>query len=328
MYKNFIVEEELRLDKFLAKNIDVSRNQLEQLIEKKFVKVDGKFVSKNGLKLKVNQEVEVEFPQTIFSNTKDLDFVKNSLEDKDISIIYEDSDILVLNKPANLTVHDAPSVKEATLVDWLKLKNISLSTISGEERHGIVHRLDKGTSGILIVAKTNEAHINISRSLEARDIGRYYLAIVTPSLKDSIVVEENIGRNPNNRLKMAIVKDGRYAKTAFFKLATSKDLKYDLVICKLFTGRTHQIRVHLNSLNRHIIGDTLYGFKGEPTKIARFFLHAYCLEFNHPVSNEKICLTANLPDYMVDFIDKNFDKERIYDEIKIPNIFNCFDFVI
>ena len=188
MDKNFIVNEANRLDKFLALQIDASRNQIEQLIKKEYVKVDGKTVSKTGLKLKENQSVEVHFPQTELNPTKDENFVKESLKDKEIEIIYEDDDILVVNKPYNLTVHDAPSVKDATLVDWLKLKKISLSTISVEERHGIVHRLDKGTSGVMVVAKTNEAHVGLSKQLEDKSMGSYYLAIIDMPLKDNIII--------------------------------------------------------------------------------------------------------------------------------------------
>ena len=248
MDKNFIVFEAIRLDKFLASQIDASRNQIEQLIKKEYVKVDGKIVTKTGLKLKENQSIDVYFPQTEFNPQKDEDFVINSLEDKIIEIIYEDDYILVVNKPYNLTVHDAPSVKDATLVDWLKLKNISLSTISGEERHGIVHRLDKGTSGVMVVAKTNEAHIGLSKQLEDKTMGRYYLAIIDLPLKENTLVEKSIARNPNNRLKMAIDENGRIAKSAFSKIALSDNEKYELISAKLFTGRTHQIRVHLSSM--------------------------------------------------------------------------------
>ncbi|QKF59510.1 RluA family pseudouridine synthase [Aliarcobacter lanthieri] len=326
MYKNFIVEEEIRLDKFLSSKIEASRNQIEQLIKKEFVKVDGKTTIKNGLKLKLNQNIEVFFPQNELSNIKDKEFIENSLKNKEINIIYEDNDILIVNKPINLTIHDAPSVKDATLVDWLKLKNISLSTISGDERHGIVHRLDKGTSGIIIIAKTNEAHLDLSKQLETREAGRYYLALIDLPLKDHTIVEEPIARNPNNRLKMAIIPSGRYAKTTFCKLETSKNEKFELIACKLSTGRTHQIRVHLNSLNRHIIGDSLYGFKGELNKIEGFFLHAYCLVFTHPTSKKKMSFTANLPKHMVDFLSNNFNMENIYDKVETPNIFNCFNF--
>ncbi|WP_320033626.1 RluA family pseudouridine synthase [Halarcobacter sp.] len=327
MYKNFIVLEANRLDKFLTLHIDASRNQIEQLIKKDFVKVDGKIIAKPGIKLKPNQEVEVNFPEAVFEDVKDEEFIKESLKDKNIEIIYEDDYILVVNKPYNLTVHDAPSVKDATLVDWLKLKNISLSTISGEERHGIVHRLDKGTSGVMVVAKTNEAHVNLSKQLEDKSMGRYYLAILDLPLKDNIIIEKPIARNPNNRLKMAIVENGKNAKSAFAKIETSNNQKSELIACKLFTGRTHQIRVHLSSINRHILGDNLYGFKGELNKINRFYLHAYILYLIHPITNEKMSFKAKLSDDMHQYLINNFDMEKINDKIDETNIISNFDFI-
>ena len=328
MNKNFIVLETNRLDKFLAQNIDASRNQIEQLIKKEFVKVDGKITNKTGLKLKENQNVEVFFPEAQLNKRKDEEFLKNSLEDKEVEIIYEDDYILVLNKPCNLTVHDAPSVKDATLVDWLKLKNISLSTISGEERHGIVHRLDKGTSGVMVIAKTNEAHLNLSKQLEDKSMGRYYLAILDLALKENMIIEKPIGRNPNNRLKMSIEEKGRYAKSAFSKIALSDNEKFELIACKLYTGRTHQIRVHLSSINRHILGDNLYGFKGELNKINRFLLHAYYLYLTHPVTNKQMCFKANLPEDIKNFLNTNFQKENINDKIDEKYIINSFSFTI
>lgn len=328
MNKNFIVLETNRLDKFLAQNIDASRNQIEQLIKKEFVKVDGKITNKTGLKLKENQNVEVFFPEIQLNKLKDEEFLKNSLEDKEVEIIYEDDYILVLNKPYNLTVHDAPSVKDATLVDWLKLKNISLSTISGEERHGIVHRLDKGTSGVMVIAKTNEAHLNLSKQLEDKSMGRYYLAILDLALKENVIIEKPIGRNPNNRLKMSIEENGRYAKSAFSKIALSDNEKFELIACKLYTGRTHQIRVHLSSINRHILGDNLYGFKGELNKINRFLLHAYYLYLTHPVTNKQMCFKANLPKDIKNFLNTNFQKENINDKIDEKHIINSFSFTI
>lgn len=328
MNKNFIVLETNRLDKFLAQNIDASRNQIEQLIKKEFVKVDGKITNKTGLKLKENQNVEVFFPEAQLNKRKDEEFLKNSLEDKEVEIIYEDAYILVLNKPYNLTVHNAPSVKDATLVDWLKLKNISLSTISGEERHGIVHRLDKGTSGVMVIAKTNEAHLNLSKQLEDKSMGRYYLAILDLALKENVIIEKPIGRNPNNRLKMSIEENGRYAKSAFSKIALSDNEKFELIACKLYTGRTHQIRVHLSSINRHILGDNLYGFKGELNKINRFLLHAYYLYLTHPVTNKQMCFKANLPEDIKNFLNTNFQKENINDKIDEKYIINSFSFTI
>lgn len=328
MDKNFIVFETNRLDKFLASKIEASRNQIEQLIKKEYVKVDGKIVNKTGLKLKENQVIDVHFPEAELSSVKNEEFIINSLEDKDVEIIYEDDYILVINKPYNLTVHDAPSVKDATLVDWLKLKNISLSTISGEERHGIVHRLDKGTSGVMVVAKTNEAHVGLSKQLEDKSMGRYYLAIIDMPLKESTIIEKNIARNPNNRLKMSIEENGRFAKSAFSKIALSDNEKFELIAAKLYTGRTHQIRVHLSSINRHILGDNLYGFKGELNKINRFYLHAYYLYLTHPITNKQMSFKANLPEDINNFLNNNFQKENIDDKIDESYIINSFTFSI
>ncbi len=325
MYKNFIVEETNRLDKFLASQIDASRNQIEQLIKKEFVKVDGKTVSKTGLKLKIDQSIDVEFPEAQLSPVLDEEAIKESLEGKDVKVIFEDEHILVINKPCNLTVHGAPSVKDATLVDWLKLKKISLSTLSGEERHGIVHRLDKGTSGVMVVAKTNEAHLALSEQLQDKSMGRYYLAILDMPLKDNIIIEKPIGRSHNNRLKMSVDVDGRNAKSAFMKVEMSKDEKYELIAAKLFTGRTHQIRVHLSSMNRHILGDNLYGFKGELNKINRFYLHAYNLYLIHPISKKEMNFKADLPDDINNFLNTNFQMENINDKIDADNIVSSFN---
>jgi|TARA_R110002033_G_scaffold20278_5_gene51383 23S rRNA pseudouridine1911/1915/1917 synthase len=319
MHKNFIVFEESRLDKFLSEKLGESRNQIEQLIKKEYVKVDDKIITKTGYKLKENQEILVELPEVEESISFDVDF--------DVEIIYEDEHILVVNKPYNLVVHPAASVKEPTLVDWLKTKNISLSTISGEERHGIVHRLDKGTSGVMVVAKTNEAHVALSKQLEDKTMGRYYLAIIDMPLKDDIVIDKPIARNPNNRLKMGIVEKGKNAKTAFAKLDITKDEKYELICCKLFTGRTHQIRVHLNSINRHILGDNLYGFKGELNKINRFYLHAFNLYLIHPITNEKMDFKANISNDINEFLNENFNMETINDKLDKNFIRSAFNFI-
>lgn len=317
MNKNFIVQEINRLDKFLANNIDSSRNQIEQLIKKEFVKVNGKTNSKTGYKLKLNDKIEVEFPEAQISKSLEVDF--------DVEIIYEDEEILVINKPMNLTVHDAPSVHDATLVDWLKSKNISLSTISGEERHGIVHRLDKGTTGVMVVAKSNEAHLGLAKQLEDKSMGRYYIAITDLPLKENTIMDKPIARSPNNRLKMAVVQNGKNAKSAFAKLALSKNEKFELIAVKLFTGRTHQIRVHLNSVNRHILGDNLYGFKGELNKIKRFYLHAYNLYLTHPTTGTKMSFKANIPNDINDFLNNNFDKGSVNEQLDKNNIISIFN---
>ncbi|HHB93619.1 MAG TPA: RluA family pseudouridine synthase, partial [Campylobacterales bacterium] len=281
--KSFIVETIGRLDKVLTDKINQSRNQVEQLIKEGLVSINGKVVTKTGYKLSIGDRVEYSFKEPIPKDKVVVDF--------DVDIIYEDDVMMVVNKPSGLVVHPAPSVKEATLVDWLIQKGISLSTISGEERHGIVHRIDKETTGALVIAKTNEAHQKLSLQLQDKSMGRYYLALVDYPLKDSGIVEKPIGRNRKNRLKMDIVSEGKYAKSAFYKIAKS-DANVELVAVKLFTGRTHQIRVHLNSLGRHILGDVLYGFKSKKDTINRVLLHAYKLYLTHPSTGLKMEFVA------------------------------------
>lgn len=316
MNKSFIVEEDGRLDKFLVSVLDISRNQIEHFIKNKFVKVNEKVIVKTGFKLKTNDEIEVQFPKLELSEPLEIDF--------DVEIIYEDDDILVLNKPSGLVVHPAPSVKEATLVDWLKKRGISLSTISGEERNGIVHRIDKDTTGALVIAKNNEAHQNLSEQLQDKSMGRIYLALIDLPLKDDIEIEQKIGRNPNNRLKQSVTtRGGKESKTRFIKIANNETSKIELISAKLFTGRTHQIRAHLSHINRHILGDALYGYKKDD-KIPRVMLHAYYLYLRHPKSGEILFFEAKLFDDMKEIINENFTKD-IYEEIEPKNIIAKFD---
>jgi len=314
--KEFTVENEIRLDVFLSEKLNESRNQIDHLIKKGFVEVSNKKKAKSGMKLQIGQVVNVNLPDVQKEEALPVDF--------DVEVVFEDEYFMVLNKPSGVIVHGAPSVKEATLVDWLKKKDISLSTISGEERHGIVHRIDKGTSGLLVIAKINEAHIHLSKQLEDKTMGRYYLAITDLPLKDNIVVTAPVARNPHNRLKMGIVEGGRVAKTSFLKLALSKNEKYELIAAKLYTGRTHQIRVHLESLQRHILGDVLYGFKGNIDKIKRVYLHAYCLYLKHPITNKDMSFNVALPEDMKNFYEENFDKENNDDKINESYISNSF----
>ena len=305
-----------RLDTFLSSELGVTRNQIVQLIKQDAVVVEGKKVSKPGLKLKIGQEVRVTFPEAKVTPAKEIDF--------DVEILYEDDDLLVINKPSGLTVHPAPSVKEPTLVDWLKHKNIRLSTLSGEERHGIVHRLDKGTSGVMVVAKNNEAHEALSAQLQDKTMGRYYLAVINPPLKEEIVtVDKPIGRSSQNRLKMAEVAGGKEARTLFKKLALSKDEKNELIACKLFTGRTHQIRVHLETFSRHILGDHLYGIKND--KQEQILLHAYVIYFIHPTTKKRCQFSAPLSRAMKEYLEKNFDQEIINEQLPQANFERHFD---
>ena len=314
----FTCKESKRLDAAMSEALELPRNQVEKLIKNVGVLVDGKLTTKCSSKLVEGNVVQYEFVQADESQSSyDVDF--------DVPILYEDDDLLVINKPPFLTVHGAPSVKEATLVDWLKAKGINLSTISGEERHGIVHRIDKETSGALVIAKNNEAHLSLSAQLEDKSMGRYYLAIIDLPLKDNIVVELPIGRSPNNRLKMDVLKrDGRMAKSAFTKLVTSLDGKKELIAAKLFTGRTHQIRVHLAALSRHILGDSLYGFKSQNSTIPRVMLHAYILYLKHPRTGQLLQINAPLWDDFDAYLSHYFSKEEVHEKITLDSIIDGF----
>jgi len=316
--EEYICENPERLDTFLATQIGQTRSQIAALIKSNSVWVDKKQVARPGVKLKVGQNVRVEFPEAKVQKALDVDF--------DVEILYEDDDVLVINKPSGVTVHPAPSVKEATLVDWLKHKGVRLSTISGEERHGIVHRLDKGTSGTMVVAKNNDAHEFLSLQLQDKSMGRYYIAVLAPPLKDDItVIEGNIGRSSHNRLKMACgLEHGKPAKTMFKQLALSSDERSQLVACKLFTGRTHQIRVHLETINRHIIGDHIYGLSPKVEKSERILLHAYLIYFVHPKSKEKMFFQADFDTIMHDAIDKKFNLESLNEVMDSKYIINSF----
>jgi len=291
----FISDINERVDKFLTKKLDVSRNQIESLIKKSCVKINKKIIKKGGEKLKIGDIVEVLLPEVTKSNEK-----KNV--SFDIDILYEDEDLMVINKPPKLVVHPAPSVKEVTLVDWLKNKNYSLSTLAGEERFGIVHRIDKDTSGALVIAKNNKTHQFLSNQLKDKTMGRYYLMLLNEPLKEVKCVNKPIGRNPKNRLKMAYVKNAKEAKTLFVPIYQN------LTASKLFTGRTHQIRVHLSTIGRYILGDTLYGAKNQ--KINRVMLHAYEIYFLHP-NGKKISIIAPLMDDFIQNLPKGFNYEEV-----------------
>lgn len=310
------VQKNGRIDKIVAEALSVSRNQIEKLIRDGLVEVNGQYVNKTSHKLLEGDVVAYRFKEAEKKEAQEIDF--------DVEILYEDEQMVVVNKPSGLVVHPAPSVREPTLVDWLIHKGVSLSTVSGEERHGIVHRIDKETTGALVIAKTNEAHQKLSEQLQDKSMGRYYLAIIDYPLKVDVVVDKPIGRNPNNRLKMDVVAQGKEAKTSFVKLSAGRG-DTELIVAKLFTGRTHQIRVHLNSLGRHILGDNLYGFKSKKDTIARVNLHAYLLYLKHPVSGKKMHFIAPLFEDMKAFISQNFDQEEIDRKISPKLISHYFN---
>lgn len=539
---NLIAQCSERLDVFLSSQLGISRNQISNLIKSEAVRVDGVVQTKPGYKLSAGELVHIDYPAPAPQQTsaERLNF--------DVEILYEDDDLLVVNKPAGLTVHPAASVKEPTLVDWLKSRGYLLSTLGGELRAGIVHRLDKLTSGALLVAKNNAAHAALSAQLSDKSMGRIYLALIDLPLKEPCVIERPIARNPANRLKMGIVPGGRSAKSAFYEILSGAELSelqnsaqkrdeilnasdgtaagksagadkisavdkisaanagvsrilaankisvadkisavdkisvadkisdattgagkiptvstgedkilnasegadtskilvtdvsvrgneilnadpatgedeisttdasasknadmdeilndyagadnadeisnncmqgadkiliqsadkipsscadnvdkilaakmsadqtrlahlaenktlnfknpaqnqilppinpknFNLVAAKLFTGRTHQIRVHLSSINRHILGDHLYGFKSENAKISRILLHAYLLYFIHPRSGKEVKICAGLPSEFLNFTTNQKVKDEIYEKILPTNVERYF----
>ncbi len=325
MQKVFIAPKNYkRIDEFLAKELQISKNQALRLIKEGLVFCQKKEVKKGGLALKEGDAIALLTPKIV---PKPL---KKEL-DLEIEVIFEDEDLLVLNKPPNLVVHKAPSVKEPTLVDWLKSKNYQLSNLGSKERYGIVHRLDKDTSGGIVIAKNNFTHVHLSEQLKTKMMGRYYIALLSTPLsrkEEKMSVECYLARNPNNRLKMMAIKNekGRYSKSEFTSLLTSQN-SMDLIGAKLYTGRTHQIRAHLEYLNRHIIGDNLYGLNEALLKEEiRIMLHAYLIEFKHPRSEQKLRFKVPLLKDMLEYLKKIFDKENldeVLDEEKILHAFSA-----
>ncbi len=324
MQKVFIAPKNYkRIDEFLAKELQISKNQALSLIKEGLVFCQKKEVKKGGLALKEGDAIALLTPKIA---PKPL---KKEL-DLEIEVIFEDDDLLVLNKPPNLIVHKAPSVKEPTLVDWLESKNYQLSNLGSKERYGIVHRLDKDTSGGIVIAKNNFTHVHLSEQLKTKMMGRYYIALLSTPLSrkgEKVSVECYLTRNPNNRLKMMAIKNekGRYSKSEFTSLLTSQN-NLNLIGAKLYTGRTHQIRAHLEYLNRHIIGDNLYGLnEALPKEEIRIMLHAYLIEFKHPRSEQKLRFKVPLLKDMLEYLKKIFDKENldeVLDEEKILHAFN------
>lgn len=310
-------DEALRLDIFLAKHLKQSRSQIAGLIKNKGIRLNNKICDKSAYKLKIGDELEV---LELIADKPTANYKPNF----DIEILYEDEDLLVINKPAGVVVHSAASVKEATLVDWLLAKNYTLSTLNGQIRAGLVHRLDKGTSGAMIIAKNNATHQFLSKQLLDKSMGRFYLALINLPLKDDIIIiEKPLARSPKNRLKKITLKEkskgSKEAKSAFVNLLSQNAI--NLIAAKLFTGRTHQIRAHLESLNRHILGDELYGYKGK--KVDRVMLHSYFLYFTHPKKGEKFFIKAPIyNDFSM--ILNEFDKGVLDEKTSLDYIKHCF----
>ncbi|NLP34263.1 MAG: RluA family pseudouridine synthase [Clostridiales bacterium] len=295
-----IVEEDfngIRIDKYLSQvQEDLSRNHIQKLIENGKVLMDQKAV-KSNLKVKTGEKVFLYVPIP-----KEAEILPQDIA---IDIIYEDKDIIVINKHKGLVVHPAAGHESGTLVNALLYHcNGELSRINGDERPGIVHRIDRDTTGVIVTCKNDKAHQFIAEQFKNQSVTRHYQAIVYQTFKeDSGRVEAPIGRHPKDRKKMAInYKNGKYAATNYKVLENLN--KYAYIECSLETGRTHQIRVHMASIHHPIVGDTVYGPAKARFQLEGQALHASLVGFIHPTTKEYVEFTAPLPDYFTELLTK------------------------
>ncbi len=276
-----------RLDVYVSERFpSVTRSAAQRLIAAGLVTVDGR-VLHNSYRLRAGQSVAVSLPEV-----KATEIVAEELP---LVVVYEDSDIVVVDKPAGMVVHPAVGHRRGTLVNALLHHVRDLAGINGEERPGIVHRLDKNTSGLLVVAKHTESLLRLQQQLSSRKMGREYVALVYGCPKDARgTVNAPIGRHPTRRKEMAVVPQGRVAITHY----QVKDClgAYALITCRLETGRTHQIRVHLAYLGYPIVGDEVYGPRKAPWKLTRHMLHAAGLTLTHPMTGERMDFSSELPE--------------------------------
>lgn len=292
---NFTINEEhanSRIDKFLSEVLsDYSRSHIQKLIKEHAVLVNDKVVKAN-YKTNINDQIIIHIP-----DPKVLDIPKQDLS---LDIVYEDKDILVINKPQDMVVHPAAGHYEGTLVNGILFHcQDDLSGINGIMRPGIVHRIDKNTSGLIVICKNDKSHAFIAEQLKEHTVSRKYEAIVYNNIKeDSGTIDAPIGRHPIHRKQMAInYKNGKRAVTHYKVLNRLKGNKYTHVELRLETGRTHQIRVHMASIHHPLVGDDVYGPKKSPFKLKGQVLHARTLGFIHPTTLEYIEFNSELPDY-------------------------------
>ena len=284
----------VRLDVFLASATAYSRSRIQSLLKSGAVTVNGRVVNKNHL-VSAGERIEILPPEPEPSGV--------SAEEIPLDIVYEDAALCVVNKPQGMVVHPAPGHAGGTLVNALLHHLGSLSTIGGVERPGIVHRIDRMTSGLLVVAKNDAAHQALSQQFQTHEAGREYLALVDGNLReDAGAVDAPIGRHPRDRKCMAVVAGGREAVTHWRVVARFQT--HTLLHLRLETGRTHQIRVHMASIHHPVTGDTVYGAKKPQLGLAGQALHGFRLHFIHPESGDRMCFTAPLPEYFCKALQK------------------------
>lgn len=278
---------------------DISRSRAERLIEAGKVRIDGEPAGSKNLKVDANIEISLEIEHE--------EAIEVLPENIPLNIVYEDDDVLVVNKPRGMVVHPGNGNYNGTLVNaLLAYLGENLSTINGEIRRGIVHRIDKDTSGLLMVAKNNEAHESLAKQLREHTVTRRYIGLALDNIKeDEITIDEPIGRDRNNRLRRQVL--GSNMKDAVTHIRILERLgKYTLFEARLETGRTHQIRVHMAYIKHPLVGDTLYGSpaKKQPFHIDGQLLHAKIIGFIHPGTGEYMEFTSELPEYFEEVLKK------------------------
>ena len=296
--KIIIADKSERLDVFLSEKLDKTRSAVKKLVDDGEITVNGNKV-KAGRTLKIGEEIFVNIP----------DPVKLDLEAENIplDIIYQDKDIAIINKPQGMTVHAGNGTHGSTLVNALLYHLDSLSGINGVIRPGIVHRIDKDTSGLLVVAKNDAAHLSLSEQIKNKTCHRIYLALLEGTVKQNDgVIDTFIGRSDKNRTMMAVKDSGRRAVTHFKVLKRYKEFTF--AEFKLETGRTHQIRVHCKYIGHPIVGDPVYGYEKQKFKLNGQLLHAWKLELTHPSTGERMSFEAPIPDYFQAVLQK-LDKQ-------------------
>ena len=302
--KEYIVSQEekgKRLDTYIPSvDTDITRTSAQRLIEDGNILVNGKN-AKVSYKIQENDKISVEIPEPKQIELK--------AQDIPIEIVYEDSDIIVVNKPKGMVVHPANGNPDGTLVNAIMaICKDSLSGIGGEIRPGIVHRIDKDTSGLLIVAKNDNSHVKMSEQIKNHEVKKTYIALVRGVFKENeATIDMPIGRSTSDRKKMAVNKNGKDAIT-HIKVLKRFD-KYTLLQVNIETGRTHQIRVHLSHIGYPIVGDYTYSNGKNEFDVVGQCLHAQKLEFKHPITQKDMCLEAELPQYFKDILDKLKDRE-------------------
>ena len=296
-----IVEESgQRIDKYIAEKQELSRVTVQRLIEEGNILVNGK-KAKPSYAVQVGDEVIIQMPEAKETDLKP--------QDIPLDIIYEDNDIIVVNKAKGMVVHPAVGNPDGTLVNAIMAHcKGNLSGIGGELRPGIVHRLDKDTSGLLIIAKNDKAHLRISEQIQNRQVKKTYLALVKGIVPENeATIKMPIGRSTKDRKKMAVTPKGKEAITHFKVLERFE--KYTYLEVNIETGRTHQIRVHMAEIGHPVVGDMVYSNGKNEFNIEGQMLHAYRLEFKHPITEKEMCLEASLPEYFKNILLKLKEKE-------------------